>query len=408
MVRSYDLVVRPFQGGMPWDNHRVEMVSVRPRPRAIWPWLPKISRQGVIEAVVSAIIAVFLFVFMGIKYPDAPGIWLELAVCAAAGTTGRWPRVGSIATGVLLTVLMVYPMESPRFSILAMFVPMVSLGARGHTGLRAAVSVWYLVVAGLIDSGLDADLGEFGTAVAGWLFFAMLAWVGGSSVRVLVLDHEAAEKAKVDALKGERRAIARDLHDTVAYSTTTMIMRAEQAKLRGVSDPELAADLDFIISAGRSSIRDLRSMLEVLRRSDPETDAVPRSPWRIAPLQDVLEDRCRHLESLGFQVASFVDLDMASLPDSVKESLAKVIVEATANMGKHGSTDGPCRLMLERDGKEVTAVFINAVSEHGGGGQQNHLGLIGLRERVEALGGTLNILSTQPTWVLEVRLPVED
>ncbi len=408
MVRTDEWLVHPFQFAVPCDTQFVAIGSEIPRPRVTWSWLPTIGRKGIIEAIVAVIIAVFLVVFARVEYPDARGIWLEIAVCLAAGTTGRWPRAGAVATGVLLTLLLAYPMDLPRFSVLAMFIPMVSLGARGVAGMRPFFFVWYLLVAGLLDSGLEGSLTEFGLGVVGWLFFALMAWVAGSSVRVLVVDQEVAEQAKAEALKGERRAIARDLHDTVAYSTTTMIMRAEQAKLRGVSDPELEDDLDFIISAGRNSIRDLRSMLEVLRRSDPETDSVPRSPWRIAPLQEVLDERIEHLESLGFEVASFVDMDLNKLPDSIKESLAKVIVEATANMAKHGSTAGPCRVMIERDGVDVTAVFLNAVGEVGGGSQQNHLGLVGLRERVEALGGSLNVRSTQPTWVLEVRLPVGD
>ncbi len=401
-------MVPPSHWFVSWDTRPVAIGAERPRSRVEWSWLPTLGRKGVVEAVVAVIIAVFLVLFARVRYPDASGIWLEIAVCVAAGTTGRWPRIGAVATGILLTLLLAYPMDLPRFSVLAMFIPMVSLGARGVVGLRPFIFVWYLLVAGLLDSGLEGSLDEFGMGVVGWLFFALLAWVAGSSVRVVVVDHKAAEQAKADALKGERRAIARDLHDTVAYSTTTMIMRAEQAKLRGVSDPELADDLDFIISAGRNSIRDLRSMLEVLRRSDPETDSVPRSPWRIAPLQEVIDERCEHLESLGFEVASFVDMDLNSLPDSVKESLAKVIVEATANMAKHGSTSGPCRVMIERDGVDVTAVFLNTVDENVGSSQQNHLGLVGLRERVEALGGSLNVRSTQPTWVLEARLPVGD
>lgn len=362
------------------------------------------GRQGVVEAATATIIAVFLLFWADPQEPDVLGLLVELLVCVAAGLSGRFPVIGSIGTGLAMTALLGVPMGSPRLSQLAMFIPMISLGVRGRNGLRATVTVWYLAVSGMLEAGPEAGLGEFGWAVAGWVFFAMLAWVAGSSVRVLVLDHEAAEQAKEDALKAERRSIARDLHDTVAYTTTTMIMRAEQAKLRGISDPELSSDLDFIINAGRHSIRDLRSMLEVLRKSDPD-ETRPRSPWRIAPLDDVIAERVAHLSELGFQVTSFVDADLSSLPDSVKESLSKVIVEATANMAKHGASGGPCRIMIERGDEQVTAVFVNEVGDGAAGAQQNHLGLIGLAERVETMGGSLNIRSTTPTWVLEVQLP---
>lgn len=366
--------------------------------------LPQLGRRGGIEAIVAAILAAFLVLYAGLQHLDSRGLLIELAVCVAAGMSGRWPLVGSVGVGLMLTALLTFPMDEPRLSQLAMFIPIISLGVHGRGGLRTTFTVWYLIVAGLLEAGPDANLGEFGSALGGWVFFSMLAWIAGSSVRVIVLDREAAEGAKVDALKAERRSIARDLHDTVAYSTTTMIMRAEQAKLRGVHDPELSDDLDYIISAGRNSIRDLRSMLEVLRKADP--DASPRSPWRLAPPKEVISDRASHLASLGFQVSTLVEADLAKLPDSTKEALSKVVVEATANMAKHGVAGGPCRIMIEQGDDEVTAVFVNSVSDDPGVVQQNHLGLVGLRERVEALGGNLVVRNRQPTWVLEVSLPI--
>lgn len=366
--------------------------------------LSRLGHQGVVEAVIAGIIAAFLVLYSSSQHLNGSGLAVELAVCVASGASGRWPLWGSVGTGLMLTALLGLPMEEPRFSQLAMFIPMISLGVRGYTGLRATFTVWFLIVAGLLEAGLDANLGQFGTAVGGWTFFAMLAWVAGSSVRVIVLDHEAAQQAKSDALKAERRSIARDLHDTVAYSTTTMIMRAEQAKLRGIADPELSDDLDYIIAAGRNSIRDLRSMLEVLRKADPDTG--PRSPWRLAPPQEVIADRVAHLTGLGFQVSTLVEADLSDLPESAQEALSKVVVEATSNMAKHGTRGGPCRIMIEQGDSEVTAVFVNSVSEDPIAVQQNHLGLIGLRERVETLGGCLVVRNRQPTWVLEVTLPL--
>lgn len=363
------------------------------------------SRRGLIETLSALLVAGIVVAAHDRTSGDVVGLVIELQVAAVAAAVGRWPRATAVIIGVLLTALVFLPTEHPRYSILAAFIPLVSLGVRGHTWLRTAVTIWYLLVASLIEAEQPLMWSSFLAGGLGWFLLAVFAWVAGSSIHLLRLDREEVEQARADALRAERRSIARDLHDTVAYSTTTMIMRAEQAKLRGVPDADLAADLDFIIAAGRNSLRDLRGLLEALRRNDPDAEAVPRSPWRIAPLAEVVAERARHLTSLGFRVTTLLEADVARLPDSVKETLAKVVVEATSNMAKHARRGSPCRIMIETTDDDATAVFVNTPAD-GVPTQENHLGLVGLRERVEALGGELTVTSTSPTWVLQVRIPL--
>ena len=59
-----------------------------------------------------------------------------------------------------------------------------------------------------------------------------LVWALGSILHRLQQRTVALTEERIDAIRAQRRSIARDLHDTVAYATTTMIMRAEQIKLR--------------------------------------------------------------------------------------------------------------------------------------------------------------------------------
>lgn len=363
------------------------------------------SRRGLIEAVTALLVAVIVLATYDRESRDMVGLVLELNIAVFAAAVGRWPRAAAVIIGVLLTTLLLVPTYHPRYSILAAYIPLVSLGVRGHPWVRTLVTIWYLVVAGVMEADPPLTWASFVSGVLGWFLLAVFSWVAGSSINLLRMDREEVEQAQADALRAERRSIARDLHDTVAYSTTTMIMRAEQAKLRGVANGELAADLDFIIAAGRNSLRDLRGLLEALRRNDPDIPEAPRSPWRIAPLAEVVAERARHLTSLGFRVTTLLEADVTRLPDSIKETLAKVVVEATSNMVKHARPGSPCRIMVETTDEDATAVFVNTPAE-AQTTQENHLGLIGLRERVEALGGELTVTSTSPTWVLQVRIPL--
>ena len=365
-------------------------------------------RRGTLEGTAGLLMTLPLLFFVPLYLDDLPGLALELLVCLGAALFGRWPVVGGCIVGVALTGLAFDPSQDPRWSSFACAIPIISAGARRLTSLGVVLSFWYLAALALIEMGTPFDIGELVNGVLLWGFLIGLFWAAGQGLHALTVDRERMAEIHVAAVQSQRRSIARDLHDTVAYATTSIILRAEQAKLRGV-DPETLADLDYIIAAGRRSMRDLRGMMETLRRNDPEPDAA-RSTWRIASVEEVIDRRLAELTDNGFTASAHVDADLSDLPESVRETLAKVVVEATANMVKHGDRSGPCSILIETEEDEVEAVFINTPAASGrgplAGRQNNHLGLVGARERVEALGGECNVTSTSPTWVLRARIPI--
>lgn len=376
-------------------------------------------RPGTLEAV-TALILVLPFLLFLPRYAHNPvALALELLVCVAAGTFGRWPTASGCVVGAGLTVLaalttLVFePSTDPRWSSFATIIPIVSAGARGLKELRRFLALWYWAVLAIIEMGVPINLVELLNGVLLWGFIIALFWLMGDALRSVAADRQRMERDHVAAVRSQRRTIARDLHDTIAYSTTSIILRAEQAKLRGLPDDELVADLDYIIAAGRRSMRDLRGMMETLRRNEPEgAGEAPHSPWQISSLEEVIERRLADLDENGFRASAHIEADLAALPESVRETLAKVVSEATANMMKHGDRSAPCSILIESGDGEVEAVFINTPSPAtaratlGVRGQTNHLGLVGARERVEALGGECDVTSTSPTWVLRARIPI--
>lgn len=368
-------------------------------------WISRLGSGGVPEAVVALILLIFS-IAAGDQPASTPQLALDMAVALFAGSSGRWPRAGGIGTGVLLMTLPLVHTGLIPAVVFVMYIPVTSAGIRGHARLRDLLAVWYLA----ITFGISAlRAGNLNDVIQSDIVFAGLmlgVWGAGRAVHRILRENERAAGRQAESLKAQRRSIARDLHDTVAYATTTMIMRAEEIKLRNPDDAQLASDLDFIINTGRRSVRDLRGMLEALRRNDPAFDVTTDgSPWRLVSVNDVISARTRELRAHGLELSVGVDADLAALPESVREALGKLIVEATANMVKHAEP-GPCRMLVEANDDTLEAVFTNRTQPRRTEGEQTGLGLLGATERIEALGGELEATEASGTWILRAQLPI--
>lgn len=384
--------------GTPDTTLRARLARLRDR-------LPHIP-DGTVEAVCAGLVALLPITNAQRYAGDRLGFTLELLLCVCVAIVGRWPVQASLAGMAVMTAILALPLDTQRPSLIVMLVAITSLGARGLNWLRATVTVWWLAVVLLLENSPPQPVGAAIGSGVFYLLIALAAWGTGEAIHRIASERARGRVDRTAAVQAQRRTIARDLHDTIAYSTTSIILRAEQAKLRGVSDPQVAADLDFIIAAGRNSMRDLRGMMETLRRNDPDNDD-DRSPWQISSLDEVLRQRAEELRAHGFVVTSHVDADLAALPESVRETLGKVVAEATGNMVKHGDPSGPVRILVESGTDDVEAVFINKPRPRGTGRPETgQLGLIGARERVEALGGEVQVTSETPEWVVRVRIPL--
>lgn len=375
----------------------------RPRvPR----WVAQLGRSGVPEAVTASLIFIYNEAFPSLTWDrSVTGAALDFLICLFAGMAGRWPRLGTAGVAVCLVL---FVMATPELSttVFVMLVPLVSTGAHGRTHLRDLSPPVYFVLAVAKTIPFNETISDQVQTVIIWAGLIGLAWGTGRTVHRLRREGEEQAELRTKALRGQRRSIARDLHDTVSYATTTMIMRAEQIKLRHPDDPQLAEDLDFIIATGRRSVRDLRGMMETLRRNDPELDLEQATPWRLLTVSDVIQERRAELASHGLTLEVSAGAELDELPNSVRETLAKLVVEATSNMVKHAGK-GPCRLIIEVHDNMLEAVFTNPLRPGVPGGDAHAgLGLVGAAERVRALGGELEATAASGTWILRAQLPV--
>lgn len=384
-----------------------EPAPATPRPARRFPrWVARLGRSGVPEAIVG------LFAYMyNEAFPSFDGnrtlaeAIVDFLLCFFAALTGRWPRVGTLGVAATL-IAQVLVSDELSVTVFAMFVPIVSNGAHGRTVLRDIAAPLYFALAIVKTMPLNDTLGDQLQTVIIWAVLVGLAWGTGRTIHRLRREGQEQAELRTAALRSQRRSIARDLHDTVSYATTTMIMRAEQIKLRVGDDPQLTEDLDFIIATGRRSVRDLRGMMETLRRNDPELDLEQNTPWRLLTVTDVIAERQAELAAHGLTLQVTSDADLDSLPSSVRETLAKLVVEATSNMVKHAGK-GPCRLIVEVQDDTLEAVFTNRMrAGHRTDTGRSGLGLVGAAERVRAIGGELEATAASGTWILRAQLPI--
>ncbi|MEV0116158.1 sensor histidine kinase [Streptomyces sp. NPDC050844] len=232
---------------------------------------------------------------------------------------------------------------------------------------------------------------EGGTRVVQAVFGLLVlgaTWAAGSSVRerresVRRVIEETAERAKVE----ERLRIARDLHDVVTHSVGLIAVKAGIANHVVDSHPEEAREaLTVIEDVGRTALRDLRATLRVLRRDGEADEDLGPAPGLAA-----LPQLARAAEAAGVRV----DLDSRCderPPDGVATAAYRIVQEALTNVLKHAAPTR-CRIQLRAEGGVLTVDVYDdgpgAGAAHRPAAPGGGLGLVGMRERVTAHGGTL-------------------
>ncbi|MGW4204463.1 sensor histidine kinase [Streptomyces sp. NPDC004726] len=252
---------------------------------------------------------------------------------------------------------------------------------------------------------------EQDTNTLGRIFFAIiltvpfaLAWTLGDSIRTrrayfLQLEERAARlekereaQSKV-AVAAERARIARELHDVVAHNVSVMVVQADGAAYVLDAAPDQAKQaLQTISTTGRQALAEMRRLLGVLRTGDdPESgEYVPQ------PDVQQIEELVEQVRRSGVTVDFKIEGTPRQLPSGVELTAYRIVQEALTNSRKHGGPevgasvrlvyfDDGLGLLVEDDGRGAA----HELYEDGGADGQGH-GLIGMRERVGMVGGTLD------------------
>lgn len=187
-------------------------------------------------------------------------------------------------------------------------------------------------------------------------------------------------------LTEERLRIARDLHDAVAHQIALINVHAGSARsnLRTATD---VAERSLIEIGGacRSVLREMQQILFVLRGSDGRTG--DREPRAVLDLPALLGS----FRAIGLEVTTEITGDLDALDPAVKVTLQRVLQEALTNAQRH--SDGRARLTVASAPGHVLVEVLTPGQRGGADGRasrgESGFGLIGMRERVTAAGGSL-------------------
>jgi signal transduction histidine kinase len=243
--------------------------------------------------------------------------------------------------------------------------------------------------------------------------FGVLMWLAGRVVRsraeLTAELHEAAqvahEQREADAARAvaeERRRIAREMHDVVAHSVSTMVIQAGGARRILARDPQRAIDAAALIErTGREALAEMRHLLGVLHAGD---EAAALAPQPTLHELGALVERSR---AAGLPVELHVSGEPGELPAGVDLAAYRVVQEALTNALKHGG--GHAEVGVEYGERELRLSIVDAGDGAKLGVQSSGQGLRGMRERVRIIGGELHS-GPRPGGGFEVRaqLPLYD
>jgi two-component system, NarL family, sensor histidine kinase DesK len=328
------------------------------------------NSHGAAQIAGYAILAAFVVCWLAAPllfspYRQVRGLWpyfaLLTALCAAEIP---FARAAGFVLCIFLTILTVGQLGVRAAPIVAGFALAALL-------VPVAISSWHVSLRESFD-----DVTPIGIPIAGLIVFTTLEVMRGNHA----LAQARAEVARL-AAENERIRIARDLHDILGHSLTTITVKAGLARRLGSADPARAVEqIAEVEELSRRALADVRAAV---------------STYRDVTLVGELARGRELLRASGIAA----DLPTATdvVDPSQSELLGWALREGLTNVVRHAHAT-TCAVRLCPDGVEITDDGVGSAAPPGNG-------LTGLRERVLAAGGSVDAGPLEPSgWRLKVSL----
>lgn len=216
----------------------------------------------------------------------------------------------------------------------------------------------------------------------------------------------AGRERTAQALEQQRLELARELHDIVAHDLTVIAM---QARSGAYSEDvgTMRETLDVVGDSSRAALKDLRRLLGIMRIEPGAGLARDASAAAAVDTGRDLQEVAAALREVGFRADTRVGGDLERIPEGVRPTVQRVLREASTNIMKHAPARTDCVLAVLVDETDVRVEVRNDAGPGALPGLPvSGYGLLGLRERVQLLGGELAAGPADGGWHVGARLPL--
>ncbi|MFI7633053.1 sensor histidine kinase [Nonomuraea sp. NPDC049400] len=311
------------------------------------------------------------------------GYWLFGAVAGASVSVlavvrhrnRLWTAVAGLiaaALAILATLIVHLPAEPGPATSLALAVLVGSAVRTLPARTACAVAAAGLAV---VAGGLLANPGSPVPVLAGLAWLAALQ-IGLGPRLLAARRRSVAERVR----RAERLELARELHDVVAHHITSVVLQAQAARLVTAKHPErTAGSLADIETASSEALAATRRVVGLLRDTAPDSAGHER-------LGELIEGFEGHGRRAQLRLAA----EPSSWPPEVSSTVYRVVRESLTNVLRHARHARAVTVGITQDEEAVTVeVEDDAPQVAARCYRRAGYGLVGMRERLEALGGTL-------------------
>jgi signal transduction histidine kinase len=363
-----------------------------------------------VALAVAMTVALILSALITLR-PDrgwAVGLGAGIAICAAAVLRGRNRAVAAV-TGLALFMVAgiagIAGAASPGPLFGGGLVGLLVLGAAVMRRLppRGAVLIGVagtLVVAVSETAGPD---GLFDHRVM-WALAGATLWFGALASGLYLRYLDFLHRQTLQALRRqERLELARELHDMAAHHVTGIVVQAQAARFSQAEHPEdLLSALGRIETAGADTLTAIRQLVGLLRDPGDSAGVTPEPE----PIGQLVQRFAEHGPAVDLRLPP--GLPASGWPPEVVSTVYRVVQEALTNITRHAPAARSVTVTISQDGQRVG---VEVTDDAPAGGSRHSrpggYGLVGMRERVEALGGTLHAGPVAGAgWAVRASLPV--
>ncbi|MET9429924.1 MULTISPECIES: histidine kinase [unclassified Streptomyces] len=397
-----------------------------------WWWWGR--RRSAVLDVVLALVSALECAGEGVGFaenaglPVPVGVLFGLVAGAVLVVRRRWPiavvlvsiAITPAEMGYLMGIVGLYTLaasEVPRriiaalagMSLAAVFIVTYVRVRQDVAAADFETSSWYVpLVSVMLSLGLNAPPVLFGLYIgARRRLMESLRERADSLEQELSLLADRAEQRAQMARVEERTRIAREMHDVVAHRVSLMVVHAAALQAVALKDPQKAVKNAALVGdMGRQALTELRQMLGVLRAEESQPvaprsasvplEAVGRAAAAAAeaaaedgPCLDALDELVEQSRQAGMVVELRVMGEARTYAPDVEQTAYRVVQEALTNVHKHAA-GAKVVVRLAHRGDEVAMQVENGPSDGAvadAGLPSGGNGLVGMRERVTALGG---------------------